>query len=172
MVETRRILPVRLEEVKALSDELRIMILEMLEQRPMSVMEIVEALREKGIVKTPNAIRYHLAVLKDAGLVELTRVGKVLKYRARDKYYAYTGSPEVEVILDKLAEAVKPEVGMAVDKLLREYRAEVEEAALKLKPCEFCITRHFIEQVVFEVIKRSAGEVLAERMKGMRAREG
>ena len=167
-MEARRILPVRLEEVKALSDELRIMILEMLEERPMSVMEIVEALREKGIVKTPNAIRYHLAVLKDAGLVELTRVGKVLKYRARDKYYAYTGSPEVEEILDRLASAVKGEVGTAVDKLLSEYRGEVEEAALKLKPCEFCVTKHFVEQVVFEVVKRAVGEVLAERMRGHR----
>ncbi|MCE4602829.1 MAG: helix-turn-helix domain-containing protein [Desulfurococcales archaeon] len=169
-METRRILPIRLEEVKALSDEFRIMILEMLEERPMSVMEIAEALREKGIVKTPNAIRYHLAVLKDAGLVELTRVGKVLKYRARDKYYAYTGSPEVEEILDRLANAVKDDVGVAVEKLLTQYRADVKEAAVKLKPCEFCVTKHFVEQVVFEVVKRAVGEVLADRMRSHRAK--
>ncbi len=156
-----KLMPVRLEEVKALSDEFRIMILELLEERPMSVMEIVEALRSRGIVKTPNAIRYHLSVLKDSGLVELIREGRVLKYRARDKYYAYTGSPEVDEALDRLAGEIEEEIAEAIRKLLREHGREVREIAVKLKPCEFCITQHFIEQVVFEVVKRAAGRVLA-----------
>ena len=164
-METKRIVPVRFEEVKALSDELRIMILEMLEQQPMSVMDIVEALRKKGIVKTPNAIRYHLSVLKDAGLIELTKVDKVMKYKAKDKYYAYTGSPEVEEALDKLAKEIKEDVSQAVERLLRNHKREVERIAVSLKPCEFCVTKHFVEQVVFEVVKRATGEVLAERMK-------
>lgn len=157
-----RIYPVRLEEVKALSDELRIMILEMLEREPMGVLEIVDALRRRGIVKTPNAIRYHLAVLKDAGLVELVRVGRVMKYRARDKYYAYMGTSEVDETLDRLAEEVKGKVYEVIRELMERHGDEVRDIAVKLKPCEFCITRHFIEQVLFEVLKRATGKSLAE----------
>ena len=157
-----KIYPVRLEEVKALSDELRIMILEMLEEEPMSVMEIVDALRKRGIVKTPNAIRYHLAVLKDAGLIELVRVGKVLKYKARDKYYAYTGSPEVDEVLEDLAEYIKDDVKLVLSKLFNSKSEIIKNVAVKLKPCEFCITQHFIEQVLFETVKRATGKAIAE----------
>ncbi len=157
-----KIYPIRLEEVKALSDELRIMILEMLEEGPMSVIEIVESLRKRGIVKTPNAIRYHLAVLKDAGLVELVRVGKVLKYKARDKYYAYTGSPEVDEVLEDLADYIKDDVKHILSKLFEDKSEIIKDIAVKLKPCEFCITQHFIEQVLFETVKRATGKAIAE----------
>ncbi len=158
----RRILPVRLEEAKALSDELRLIILELLQEKPMSVGEIVKALRERGIIKTPNAIRYHLAILKDSGLVDLVRVGKTYKYSVKARYYAYTGSPEADKVIEEIAESIKGDVRAIVERLIRERRDEIVRVAEKLKPCEFCITKHFVEQVIFEIFKKSLGMVLAD----------
>ncbi len=158
----RRILPVRLEEAKALSDELRLIILELLQEKPMSVGEIVEALRERGIIKTPNAIRYHLAILADSGIVDLVRIGKTYKYSAKAKYYAYTGTPEADKVIEEIAEIIKDDVKAIVDRLLSERRDEIVRIAEKLKPCEFCITKHFVEQVIFEIFKKSLGMVLAD----------
>ncbi|MET1128208.1 MAG: metalloregulator ArsR/SmtB family transcription factor [Thermoproteota archaeon] len=160
----RKVIPVRLEEAKALSDELRIMILELLREEPLSVIEIVEKLRARGIVKTPNAVRYHLSILKDAGLIELVRVGRVLKYHAKDAYYAYTTQdPAVDEMLEELAELVEREVEAAVNKLLAERREDIVRLARSMKPCEFCITRHFVEHIVFEAVKRAAGRVLSKK---------
>ncbi|BAA79245.2 putative transcriptional regulator, ArsR family [Aeropyrum pernix K1] len=158
----RRLIPVRLEEAKALSDELRIMILEMLHERPMSVEEIVRSLRERGIMKTANTIRYHLSILKDSGLVDLTRVGRTYKYVAKSRYYAYTGDPEADKLIEEMAEEVKDDVKRIVEKLIATRGDELVAIAEKLKPCEFCVTKHFVEQVIFEIIKKSLGSVLAE----------
>ncbi len=162
----RAINPVRLEEAKALSDELRIIILDMLKEKPMSVLEIVSALKKRGIHKTPNAIRYHLTVLKDAGLVNLTKVGSVLKYSAKDMYYAYTAvsedSEELMEKIDSIASEIAPMIDIVIKHLLDKYRPEVTEIAKSLKPCEFCVTSHFIEHVVYEIIKRATGLSIAK----------
>ncbi len=67
--------------------------LDLLSKKPMSVHEIVQELKKRGLFKNINTIRYHLQVLKDAGLVELVRTeevkGGVLKYYAsKRKVYA------------------------------------------------------------------------------------
>ncbi|MCE4599379.1 MAG: helix-turn-helix domain-containing protein [Desulfurococcales archaeon] len=156
-----RIMPVRLEEAKALSDELRIMILEMLKEKPMSVGEIVDELRRRGIFKTHNAIRYHIAILKDAGLIELVKTGNTLRYHARDHYYAYTGTArEVDERIDQIADEVADDVEKIVSKILKEHKSEIEKIAISLKPCEFCITKHFIEHVIYEIVRKATGKAL------------
>ncbi|MEB3787562.1 MAG: winged helix-turn-helix domain-containing protein [Desulfurococcales archaeon] len=161
-MESKGLMPVRLEEAKALSDELRLIILEIIEREPMSVLEIVDELKKRGIVKTPNTIRYHLAVLKDAGLVELVKVGKTYKYAAKGKFYAYTGSGDVDEVIERLALEVKGDVEAIARRLLEEHWDEIVEAAKKLKPCEFCVTKHFVEQVIYEIFKKAIALTLAE----------
>ena len=138
----------------------------MLKEKPMSVLEIVSALKKRGIYKTPNAIRYHLSVLKDAGLIELTKVGPVLKYSAKDMYYAYTAIPEEsEEIMDKInniASQISPMIDIIVKHILDKYNEDVEEIAKSLKPCDFCVTSHFVEHVIFEIIKRATGISIAK----------
>lgn len=65
---------------KALSDETRLRILKMLEQRPLCVCEIQYVL--KG--SQPN-ISHHLKTLSDAGLVESKKDGLWVDYRLPDR---------------------------------------------------------------------------------------
>lgn len=72
---------------KALADCNRLRILKMLEVRPLCVCEITEVL---GIAQ-PSVSR-HLAILKDAGLVEDIKEGQWMNYslaRSRDHAVAY-----------------------------------------------------------------------------------
>jgi len=160
-----RLNPVRIEEAKALSDETRIMILELLKEKPMSVMEITEALARRGIRRTVNNIRYHLSILKDSGLVELVQSGNKLRYRARAHYYAFTAEDfSVMKEIERIATLIEGNMEKVVDKLLREKLDEIKEIAENLKPCEFCITKHFIEHVVFEIVRVAAGSVIARKV--------
>lgn len=65
---------------KALSDETRLRILKMLEQRPLCVCEIQYVL--KG--SQPN-VSHHLKTLSDAGLLDSTKDGLWVDYRLPDK---------------------------------------------------------------------------------------
>jgi len=65
---------------KALSDETRLRILKILEQRPLCVCEIQYVL--KG--SQPN-VSHHLKTLSDAGLVESKKDGLWVDYRLPDK---------------------------------------------------------------------------------------
>jgi hypothetical protein len=59
---------------------------------------------------------------------------------------------------------IEGDIEKVVDKLLNERLEEIKEIAESLKPCEFCITRHFIEHVVFEIIRTAAGSVIAKKV--------
>ncbi len=165
----------RLDEVKALSDHVRIVILDMLRERPMSVQDIVEELRKRGINKSVNAVRYHLKVLRDGGLIRLVKVeevrGGVLKYYAPSKdVYFYDEPKEIDKIVEPFVEFLYPYVEEALDKLVRNMRSELIDAAKSLKPCPHCYTQHFIEHVILESFKGAVGKAMKkeEMMKALR----
>ena len=155
----------RIEEAKALADEIRVSILDMLSRKPMGVHEIAEELRKMGIHKNLNTIRYHLQVLKEAGLIELVALkevkGGVLKYyAAKRKVYPFEVPGEVEEALKPVADHMYEGLKELVLSVLRDKGDVILENARKLKPCPYCITRHFVEYIVLEAIRQAAGKVL------------
>ncbi len=156
---------VRMNEVKALSDEMRVLILELLTRKPMSVHEIAEELKRRGIYKNINTIRYHIQVLKDAGLIELVATeevrGGVLKYyAARKKVYPVEVPPDIEVKLKPVIDNIYGELKDLVFRLLRENRGIILETAKSLKPCPYCITKHFVEYVILEAFRYALGRAI------------
>ena len=155
----------RLDEVKALSDHVRVAILDMLSERPMSVQDIQEELRRRGINKSINAIRYHLKVLRDSGLIRLVKVeevrGGVLKYYAPSKnVYLYEEPEDISELIQPLIDEVAPDVVQAIKKLVDRRRDELISVAKSLKPCPYCYTQHFIEHVILETFKGAVGKAL------------
>jgi ArsR family transcriptional regulator len=63
----------------ALSDPIRLSILDRLDQGQRCVCDLQEALEI-----APNLLSYHLRILRDAGLVEATRRGRWMDYRLAD----------------------------------------------------------------------------------------
>jgi DNA-binding transcriptional ArsR family regulator len=157
----------RVDEAKALADEVRIAILDMLSKKPMSVHEIVEELRKRGIHKNVNTIRYHLQILKDAKLVELVAVkevkGGVLKYyAARKRVYPVEVPRDIEESLKPIAHKIYSYLKSIVLEVLRNQKDLILETARRLKPCPYCVTSHFAEYIVLEAIRLAAGQVVVD----------
>lgn len=159
--------PLRLDEAKALSDEVRVFILDLLSKKPMSVHEILQELKKRGLFKNINTIRYHLQVLKDAGLVELVRTeevkGGVLKYYAsKRKVYAFEAPEEVIKDIDQVINSIKEPLKTIILDVIRKHREAILNAAKKLKPCPYCVTKHFAEYIVLEAFKIAMGKILSD----------
>ncbi len=158
-------LMVRVDEAKALSDEVRALILDLLTKQPMSVHEIVEELKKRGLYKSINTVRYHLQVLKDAGLIELVATkevkGGVLKYySARRKVYLFEVPDDVAEVLKPLVSKYYLRVRDLMLEMLEKDRDVILNAAKKLKPCPYCITRHFAEYIVLESLRQILGKAI------------
>ena len=158
---------VRMNEAKALADEVRVLILDLLTKKPMSVHEIAEELRKRGIYKNINTIRYHIQMLKDAGLIELIATkevkGGVLKYyAAKGKVYPYEVPKDIEEKLKPIADQVYADLKSLVLNLIRNHKELIIESARKLKPCPYCITKHFAEYIILEALRYSMGKVMSD----------
>lgn len=85
-VKVRRITTIGHVAAQGLADPSRVRILEALAQKPMTADEIARALGSSGQKKATTTVRHHLEILKQAGLVEATKMvevrGAVMKYYA------------------------------------------------------------------------------------------
>jgi len=158
---------VRLSEARALSDEVRVFILDLLSKKPMSVHEIAEELEKKGMYKNINTIRYHIQVLKEAGLIELVATkevkGGVLKYyAAKRKVYPVEVPEDIEEKLQPVVRQAYSDLKRVVLNLMNKHRDTIVEVAKKLKPCPYCITKHSAEYVVLDALRCALGRVISD----------
>jgi DNA-binding transcriptional ArsR family regulator len=83
-IKINKILATSVEQAKALDDDARVKILQILYHKQLSTEQIVGELHKVGCKKATTTIRHHLDVLKEAGLVEIVKMeevrGAVLKY--------------------------------------------------------------------------------------------
>src|SRR5919201_3926542 len=83
-VRVKRVTTLGSNTAQALSDPVRMEILEILSHKQMSAEEIVKALDNSGYKKATTTIRHHLDTLKSAGLIQATKMtevrGAVMKY--------------------------------------------------------------------------------------------
>src|SRR5713226_9366522 len=83
-IKINRIVTTNVEQAKALDDQARIRILQILYHKQFSADQIVEELHKTGYNKATTTIRHHLDVLKRAGLVEIVKMeeirGAVMKF--------------------------------------------------------------------------------------------
>lgn len=158
----------RLEEAKALSDEVRLFILDLLSKEPKSVQDIAEELKKRGMYKNINTIRYHLQLLKEAGLIELVRTeeikGGVVKYYAsKGKVYTYEVPEGLEEKVKPIVESLKEGLKRLILRAIRDNEELILEVARQLKPCPYSVTKHFAEYVILQALKLAIGEVIHDR---------
>ena len=75
------------DQLKALSEPLRLRIVDLLRHGQLAVGEIAEKLETELVT-----VSHHLKILKNAGLVEATRDGRFIVYRLRDDLLQKTSS--------------------------------------------------------------------------------
>jgi DNA-binding transcriptional ArsR family regulator len=148
----------------ALNDPVRIKILEILSHKQMTTEEISKILRRAGHKKATTTIRHHLDTLKNAGLIEVTKIVEVRG--AVRKYYMPTlrafsyNVPNVErqfkLIQDTSSKLLK------VLKSIFEDEEFITETNGK-DTCKFCRGDHYKEYVAFEILNTALAKTIQSK---------
>ncbi|MFQ5970217.1 MAG: ArsR family transcriptional regulator [Nitrososphaerales archaeon] len=167
-----------MERSKALDDEARATILNILSHKSLSAEELVRELKKVGFEKATTTVRHHLDILKDCGLIEIVRMqevrGAVLKrYASTVKFLGFENSFDS----NKYSRAISD----TATKLLKIALSIVDRYGVAIKntdglSCPYCHTRHGKEYVLIEVLNRALAEMVqrkefADLMKKVDGRE-
>ena len=83
-ISTDRMITVNYDVFKALDDPIRGKIVELLNKKQLNAEQITRRLKKLGYKKAVTTIRHHIEILKDSGLIEITKIeesrGAVTKY--------------------------------------------------------------------------------------------
>jgi DNA-binding transcriptional ArsR family regulator len=147
-------------KAKALENTVRAKILDMLADEEMTIEEITEELARRGEEKAMTTVRHHVNILKDAGMVELSRLedaggGTQKFYRSNTRVFSYDLSEDAEGILSDVELATRETMISLIEQLYAEHGADIEAAASEMKPCEYCQTQHYEEFILREVMNRA-----------------
>ena len=149
------------QSAHALNDPIRIKILEILSHRQMTAEEIHKILRRGGHKKATTTIRHHLDILKNAGLIEITKMvevrGAVRKYymptlRAFSYNIPYL-EKQCKLIGDTSSRLVKVLKGIFEDEIF------VTQISGK-DTCNLCKGDHYKEYVAFEILNTALAKTL------------
>ena len=83
-ISVNNILTVNTICAKAIEDEIRAKILQLLYKKRLNAVQITKRLKKLGYKKALTTIRHHIEILKDAGLIEVIKIevsrGGITKY--------------------------------------------------------------------------------------------
>jgi DNA-binding transcriptional ArsR family regulator len=152
------------QSAQALNDPVRIKILEILYHRQMTTEEISRILRRSGLRKATTTIRHHLESLKNAGLIEVSKIeearGAIKKYYMPTlRAYSYD-IPKLE-IHSKLIE----DTSLRLSKVLRnviEDEKFIQQMTGK-NTCNVCRGDHYKEYVAVEILNRALARTLQRK---------
>jgi DNA-binding transcriptional ArsR family regulator len=148
------------EKAKALENDLRAKVVDMLADEEMTVEAIRDELARRGEEKAETTVRHHVNVLKDAGIVELSRLeeaggGTRKYYRSNTRVFSYDLPDESESLLADIAPTAREELRDTVSTVVAEHGDDIEALATEMKPCEYCSTEHYEEYVLRELLNRA-----------------
>ncbi|MGZ0748435.1 ArsR/SmtB family transcription factor [Haloparvum sp. AD34] len=147
------------EKAKALENDVRAKILDMLAEKEMTIEEIHTELDRRGETKAETTVRHHVNVLKDADMVELARLeeagGATQKYyKSNTRVFSYDLPEDADQRLDEAMGTTRDELVDLLEQLFETHGDEIEAVAREMKPCEYCATQHYEEFIVRELVNR------------------
>jgi len=100
-ISVNNILTVNTICAKAIGDEIRAKILQLLYKKQLNAVQITKRIRKLGYKKALTTIRHHIEILKDAGLIEVIKIdesrGGITKYYGTStKLLAFTAPIDFE----------------------------------------------------------------------------
>ncbi|WP_436344856.1 ArsR/SmtB family transcription factor [Natronorubrum sp. FCH18a] len=145
---------------KALDNDVRAKIVDSLADEELTIEEIHDELERRGETKAETTVRHHVNVLKEAELVEISRLeeaggGTRKYYRSNTRLYSYDLPDDGEETLAEARETATDAVADLVETLSAEHGDEIEAVARELKPCEYCETQHYEEFIVRDLLERA-----------------
>jgi DNA-binding transcriptional ArsR family regulator len=163
-VPIREVVTTGPEKAKALENDLRVKILDMLAESAMTIPEIRTELDRRGDAKTETTVRHHVGVLEDAGMVEIARLeeagGGTLKYyKSNTRVFSYDLPDGGDEALAAAQARATAELESLVESVYGAHGDDIESIAREMQPCEYCETQHYEEFVLRELINRALLEL-------------
>jgi DNA-binding transcriptional ArsR family regulator len=166
-VPLRTLLAITGDQARAISQPVRLAMLELLAKQPMSIDELARELPKHGFRQAPNTLRHHLELLRNAGLVEQAVLeqnrGAVLQY------YSATGRPmhnrlpeESEVDMEALAAALRTPVRQALNDLRAEQGTRLRRVVGQVERCPRCQTDHARDLILLTAVHRATMDYLKD----------
>ena len=153
------------ERSRALDDEARAAMLNILSHKPMSAEDLTKELKKAGFEKATTTVRHHLDVLKDCGLIEIVKMqevrGAVLKYYASTvKFLGFEDSFDS----NKYAKAIND----TSTKLLKIAGSIVDRYGSSIRNtdglhCPYCNIQHGKEYIIIEILNRAVAEIVQNK---------
>ena len=163
-VPIREVVTTDPEKAKALENDVRAKILDMLAEEEMMIEEIHEELHRRGEDKAETTVRHHVNILKDAGMVEIARLeeaggGTRKYYKSNTRVFSYDLPEDSEETLAEAQATATDELSDLVEALYADHGDEIEAVAREMKPCEYCETQHYEEFILRELLNRALLEL-------------
>jgi len=165
-VQIKRVSTLSCATAQALNDSVRIKMLEILGHKEMSAEEIVKVLDDLGCKKATTTIRHHLDTLKNAGLIQATKMvevrGAVMKYYSPTlRAFTYETPADFELKYVKLIEDV-------TSKMIKVLKGIFEDKKFALAldnktVCHLCKNDHFREYVALEIVNAATAKALGRK---------
>lgn len=153
------------ERSKALEDEARAIMLNILSHKPMSAEDLVKELKKAGYEKATTTVRHHLDILRDCGLIEIVRIqqvrGAVLKhYASTVRFLGFENSFDSNKYVRAINETAT--------KLLKITGSIVDKYGVSIKntsdlACPYCNIHHGKEYTVIEILNRAMAEMVQKK---------
>lgn len=159
-VPIREVVTTAPEKAKALENDVRAKILDMLAEEEMTVEAIHEELRRRGEEKAETTVRHHVNVLKDAGMVEISRLeeaggGTRKYYRSNTRVFSYNLPEGSEEMLAAAQATATEELSGLIESVYEQHGDDIESVAREMQPCEYCETQHYEEFIIRELLNRA-----------------
>ncbi len=147
-------------KAKALENDVRAKILDMLADEELTIEEITEELARRNEAKAETTVRHHVNVLKDVGMVEVARLedaggGTTKFYKSNTRVFSYDLSEDADVILSDAEMTIQEAMTSLLEQLYAEHGDAIEAAANEMKPCDYCTTQHYEEFILRELVSRT-----------------
>ena len=163
-VPIREVVTTDPQKAKALENDVRAKILDMLAEEEMTIEGIHEELQRRGEEKAETTVRHHVNVLTDAEMVEIARLeeaggGTRKYYKSNTRVFSYDLPEDADETLAGAQATATTELESLVETLYEEHGDEIEGVAREMKPCEYCETQHYEEFILRELLNRALLEV-------------
>ena len=121
-----RIIAANYDVFKALDDQIRGKIVQLLNKKQLNVEQITRRLKKFGYKKAVTTIRHHIEILKDSGLIEIVRIeesrGAITKYYGSStKLLDFTLPLDFDENYSKLISKTSLKLGKVIGPILKNF---------------------------------------------------
>lgn len=155
------------QQAQALENNVRAKILDMLAHEELTIKEIHAELERRGEEKAETTVRHHVQLLKDAGMVEITRLeearGGTLKYyRSNTRVFSHELPDTAEETFLEMSNTARTELASMVELLFEEHGDDITAIADEIKPCEYCSRKHHGEYILHELLNQILTDLIED----------